>query len=75
MIGQLKILELRERARQALGPRFNIRDFHGVVLENGSVPLDVLEELVNDYIASGGRADDAGSQAIPQASSLGERGR
>jgi uncharacterized protein (DUF885 family) len=75
MIGQLKILELRERARQALGPRFNIRDFHGVVLENGSVPLDVLEELVNDYIASGGRADDAGSQAIPPASSLGERGR
>jgi uncharacterized protein (DUF885 family) len=51
MIGQLKILELRNRAQQALGPRFNIRDFHGVVLENGSVPLDVLEELVNDYIA------------------------
>jgi uncharacterized protein (DUF885 family) len=51
MIGQLKILELRDRARQELGPRFDIRDFHGVVLENGSVPLDVLEELVNDYIA------------------------
>ncbi len=50
MIGQLKILELRDRARQALGARFDIRDFHGVVLENGSVPLDVLEELVNDYI-------------------------
>ena len=54
MIGQLKILELRERARQALGPRFDIRDFHGVVLENGSVPLDVLDELVNAYIAAGG---------------------
>ena len=51
MIGQLKILELRDRARQALGPRFDIRDFHGVVLENGSVPLDVLVELVDDYIA------------------------
>jgi uncharacterized protein (DUF885 family) len=50
MIGQLKILELRDRARQELGPRFDIRDFHQVVLENGSVPLDVLEELVNDYI-------------------------
>jgi uncharacterized protein (DUF885 family) len=51
MIGQLKILELRDKARQALGPRFDLRDFHGVVLENGAVPLDVLEELVNAYIA------------------------
>src|SRR4029077_19486781 len=45
MIGQLRILELRERARQALGPRFDIRDFHGVVIENGALPLDVLSEL------------------------------
>ena len=51
MIGQLKILELRDKARQALGDRFDIRDFHAVVLENGSVPLDVLEELVDAYIA------------------------
>jgi uncharacterized protein (DUF885 family) len=51
MIGKLKILELRDRARQALGDKFDIRDFHSVVLENGSVPLDVLEELVNAYIA------------------------
>jgi uncharacterized protein (DUF885 family) len=51
MIGQLKILELRDRARKELGPKFDIRDFHAVVLENGSVPLDVLEELVNAYIA------------------------
>jgi uncharacterized protein (DUF885 family) len=52
MVGQLKILELRDRARIALGNHFDIRDFHAVVLENGSVPLDVLENLVNDWIAA-----------------------
>jgi uncharacterized protein (DUF885 family) len=51
MIGQLKIFELRRRAEQALGPRFDIRDFHAVVLENGALPLDLLEELVDLYIA------------------------
>ncbi|MEA3013176.1 MAG: hypothetical protein QOD42_1721 [Sphingomonadales bacterium] len=55
MIGQLKILELRDRARAALGARFDIRDFHAVVLENGSVPLDVLEELVDAWILASNR--------------------
>ncbi len=50
-IGMLKILELRERAKTELGGRFDIRDFHDVVLKNGAVPLPVLEELVDAYIA------------------------
>jgi uncharacterized protein (DUF885 family) len=52
MVGQLKIVELRERAQRELGPRFDLRDFHAVVLENGAVPLDVLEDLVGSYIAA-----------------------
>jgi len=51
MIGRLKIIELRDRARDMLRDRFDIRDFHAVVLENGAVPLDVLEELVDAWIA------------------------
>jgi uncharacterized protein (DUF885 family) len=51
-VGQLKILELRERAKTALGPRFNLKDFHAVVLENGGVPLTLLEKLVDEWIAS-----------------------
>ena len=50
-IGQLKILELREKARSALGSRFDIREFHEVILGNGSLPLSVLEDEVDAYIA------------------------
>lgn len=50
MIGELKILELRERAKKALGPRFQLKDFHDAVLTNGVVPLMVLDGLVDDYI-------------------------
>lgn len=51
-IGMIRILELREKARAALGTRFDIRDFHDVVLKNGAVALPILEELVDDYIAA-----------------------
>ncbi|HYI41152.1 MAG TPA: DUF885 domain-containing protein [Allosphingosinicella sp.] len=50
-IGQLKIVELRERAKKALGERFDIRDFHAAVLENGPLPLDILDQQVEAYIA------------------------
>jgi uncharacterized protein (DUF885 family) len=50
-VGELKILELREKAKAALGPKFNLKDFHAVVLENGGVPLTVLEQLVNEWMA------------------------
>lgn len=50
-VGMMKILELREKAKSGLGDKFNLRDFHDVVLKNGAVPLDILEKLVDRYIA------------------------
>jgi uncharacterized protein (DUF885 family) len=51
-IGQLKIRELRTEAEQKLGARFDIRDFHDVVLRDGTLPLDLLQEQVEHYIAA-----------------------
>ena len=51
-IGMLKILELREKAKTALGDKFDIREFHDVILKNGPVPLNVLEGFVESYVAS-----------------------
>jgi len=51
-IGQLKILELRAKARAALAGRFSIKEFHNVVLRAGNVPLSVLESIVDDWITA-----------------------
>ena len=53
-IGRLEFERLREKARRALGPRFELKKFHDVVLLNGDVPLPVLETLVDRWIASAG---------------------
>jgi uncharacterized protein (DUF885 family) len=49
-VGMLKIQELRTRAQQQLGDKFDQREFHDTVLKNGALPLEILEEQVNDYI-------------------------
>jgi uncharacterized protein (DUF885 family) len=50
-LGQMKILELRERAKQVLGDRFDIRAFHDAVLDEGPLPLDLLDARINTWIA------------------------
>lgn len=54
MVGQLKISELRAKAERTLGERFDIREFHEAVLSEGALPLSVLEEQVDRYIAAKG---------------------
>ena len=49
-VGMMKIQELRSRAQQELGAKFDEREFHDNVLKNGGLPLEILEEQINDYI-------------------------
>ncbi len=51
-VGMIKILELREKAKRELGPKFDIRDFHDAVLKSGAMPLSILEDVVAEYVAS-----------------------
>jgi uncharacterized protein (DUF885 family) len=51
-MGQLKILELRDKAKTALGPKFDIKAFHDQVLDSGALPMDVLEQRVDEWIAA-----------------------
>ena len=50
-VGQLALLSMREKAKRELGPRFDIRAFHDLVLTAGALPLDVLEARVNAWAA------------------------
>lgn len=56
MIGMLRLVELRERAKAALGPRFSLPAFHDVILRTGTVPLDLLGEVIDEWIAGQGGA-------------------
>jgi uncharacterized protein (DUF885 family) len=52
MLGKLEILRLRDKAKTALGAKFDIRQFHDAVLLGGAVPLTILEKVVDNYIAA-----------------------
>ena len=51
-IGMIKMLEIRQRAMDQLGDQFDLKEYHSIVLSNGSMPLEVLERVVDNYIAN-----------------------
>jgi uncharacterized protein (DUF885 family) len=56
-VGMIKILELREKAMNALGDKFNIKDFHSVVLDHGNPPLFIVEQKIDEMISKGLKAN------------------
>jgi uncharacterized protein (DUF885 family) len=56
MMGELKLIELREKAKKALGDKFSLREYHNVVLRTGTVPLELLEKQVDGYIGAAKKA-------------------
>ncbi|MGH9464285.1 MAG: DUF885 domain-containing protein [Thermoanaerobaculia bacterium] len=64
-LGELKIRDLRRRAETALGPAFDVRDFHDAVLRNGSIPLDVLDRVIAEWIEEQqGKSRDPGAPKL-----------
>jgi uncharacterized protein (DUF885 family) len=66
--GELKIKELRARSRQKLGAKFDLKEFHQVVLGSGPVPLDILERNVNEWIATKEHAAVSSEAGAPHSS-------
>jgi uncharacterized protein (DUF885 family)/pimeloyl-ACP methyl ester carboxylesterase len=64
-IGMIKILELRQRAMDQLGDQFDLKEFHNVVLGNGSLPLEILEHVVQDYVDAKSAASPAETGYVP----------
>jgi uncharacterized protein (DUF885 family) len=54
-VGMLRIQAMRQRAEQRLGDRFDVRDFHRLVLDSGAMPLELLDRVVDDWVATAGR--------------------
>lgn len=65
-VGQLKILELRQKAEAALGEKFDIRLFHDEILRHGAVPLDVLEKLFNEWLTKQSKPTTKAKAASPK---------